>query len=84
MRLVIGARRSDLARLQAQQVAIALKKNNPKIEIEFRFKASLGDLDQDSPLVTMGNKGVFTQDFHADLVNGICDLVVHSWKDLPI
>lgn len=84
MRLVIGARRSDLARLQAQQVAEALKKSLPNLEIEFRFKASLGDLDQDSPLVTMGNKGVFTQDFHKDLLNGDCDLVVHSWKDLPV
>src|SRR6185312_5615478 len=29
-------------------------------------------------------KGVFTEDFYSDLVSGQCDLVVHSWKDLPI
>ncbi|MGE0762934.1 MAG: hydroxymethylbilane synthase [Bdellovibrionales bacterium] len=84
MRLKIAARRSDLARLQAHQVAQALNQIEPSLQMEFQFKASLGDLDQDSPLVTMGDKGVFTRDFHADLVNGITDLVVHSWKDLPV
>ncbi len=83
MRLTIAARQSDLARLQAQSVARELKKAHPHLEIEFQFRASLGDLNQTDPLWKMPEKGVFTEDFLNDLISGTVDLVVHSWKDLP-
>lgn len=83
MRLRVAARSSDLARLQAYQVARAIKIFNPQVEIEYAFKASLGDQNLDVPLASMESKGVFTQDFYEDLLNGKFDLVVHSWKDLP-
>lgn len=84
MRLIIGSRKSDLARCQAYSVASAIRSILPNANIEFLFKSSAGDLDQDSLLTQMGDKGVFTQDFKQDLYEGRCDLVVHSWKDLPI
>ncbi|HEX4924921.1 MAG TPA: hydroxymethylbilane synthase, partial [Bdellovibrionales bacterium] len=84
MRLKIAARKSDLARLQAFLVGDALKAAHPKIHVSYEFRASLGDLNQNDPLWKMPEKGVFTQDFYDDLVNGKCDMVVHSWKDLPI
>jgi hydroxymethylbilane synthase len=84
MRLKIGARRSDLARLQAYQVGSALKSLYPQIEIIYQFKSSLGDLNQENPLWKMPEKGVFTEDFKKDLLDGTCDLVVHSFKDLPV
>src|SRR5437868_7218624 len=31
----------------------------------------------------MPEKGVFTEDFVQDLLDGKTDMVVHSWKDLP-
>lgn len=83
MRLVIGARRSDLARWQAHMVAQALRKARAGLEIEFLFKASLGDLNPDRSL-TEFDKGAFTSDLVQDLNKGNCDLVVHSWKDLPV
>lgn len=83
MRIKIGSRSSDLARLQAQTVAGEIKKKYPEIEIEFDFKVSLGDKNLNDPLWKMPEKGVFTEDFVADLLNGNVDLVVHSWKDLP-
>ncbi len=96
MRIKIAARQSDLARLQAQTVGRALLRLNDshatapatenqikKIEVEFQFRASLGDLNLTDPLWKMPEKGVFTEDFLADLIEGQCDLVVHSWKDLP-
>ncbi len=83
MRLKIASRRSDLARLQAHLVASALRKVRPEIEIEFNFKASVGDLNPDRSLMDFA-KGAFTSDFVADLLSGSCDMVVHSWKDLPI
>ncbi len=84
MRLRVASRKSDLARWQAVQVARCLEKHAARPSIEFIFKASLGDLNQDVPLDSMGTKGVFTEDFYEDLKTGQCDIVVHSWKDLPV
>jgi hydroxymethylbilane synthase len=83
MRIKIAARSSDLARLQAQTVGQALLASKQVSEVEFNFRASLGDLNQHDPLWKMPEKGVFTEDFLSDLESGACDLVVHSWKDLP-
>lgn len=79
--LRISARKSDLARLQAYRVGEALKTN--KIDVNYSFRESLGDINQQDPLWKMPEKGVFTQDFLRDLVEETADLIVHSWKDLP-
>jgi hydroxymethylbilane synthase len=84
MKLRIGARRSHLARAQAYYVAEIIKNKFSNIEIEFLFKKSLGDINLQDPLWKMPEKGVFTKDLTQDLEKGECDLVVHSWKDLPI
>ncbi|WII72432.1 hydroxymethylbilane synthase [Bdellovibrio sp. 22V] len=83
MRLKISARKSDLARLQAYMVGDALQKKHPHLEIEFRFKESLGDKNLTDPLWKIPEKGVFTEDFYGELLRGETDMVVHSWKDLP-
>lgn len=84
MRLKLASRKSDLARWQAHVVARALKCLPAAPEIEFQFKSSFGDQNLDIPLAGMGARGVFTEDFYEDLREGRCDLVVHSWKDLPV
>lgn len=83
MRLRISARKSDLARLQAYQVGEALQKKIPGTEIQYNFRESLGDKNLNDPLWRMPEKGVFTEDFVQDLLDGKTDMVVHSWKDLP-
>jgi hydroxymethylbilane synthase len=82
MRLRISARQSDLARLQAYRVGEALAKSGGH-QIEYNFRASLGDINQHDPLWKMPEKGVFTEDFLRDLIEGTAEMVVHSWKDLP-
>ena len=84
MRLVLAARRSDLARIQAFQVGRTLQKLNAQIQIEYSFHESLGDKNQNDPLWQMPEKGVFTQDLREGLLAGRYDLAVHSWKDLAI
>lgn len=84
MRVTIGSRRSDLARIQAYQVGEALHAAHPQIEISYSFHESLGDKNLNDPLWKMPEKGVFTQDFREGLLGGDFDLVVHSWKDLAI
>jgi len=82
--LKIASRKSALARLQSYKVADAIKKKYPLIEIEFQFSESLGDKNLNDPLWKMPEKGVFTSDFTEGLIQKKYDLVVHSWKDLPI
>lgn len=83
-RIRIAARQSDLARLQAWDVGSRLVEKFPGLEIEYSFRASLGDQNASDPLWKMPEKGVFTEDFVKDLQEHKVDLVVHSWKDLPI
>lgn len=84
MLVKIAARQSDLARLQAYEVGQALQNASPGLKIEYSFRSSLGDQRADDPLWKMPEKGVFTEDFVADILSGRVDLVVHSWKDLPV
>lgn len=84
VRLKLGSRSSDLAKIQAHLVANALIKKHPNLEIEFNFRESLGDKNLNDPLWKMPEKGVFTADFYSDLCNEKLDFIVHSWKDLPI
>jgi hydroxymethylbilane synthase len=81
MKVRIAARRSDLARLQAYRVGEALHSRGH--EVDYLFKESLGDKNQNDPLWKLPERGVFTEDFVSDLHEGRADLVVHSWKDLP-
>lgn len=83
-KLKISARKSDLARLQAYAVGDAIQKHFKELDIEYSFRESLGDKNLENPLWKMPEKGVFTQDFKEDLIQGRTDLVVHSWKDIPI
>lgn len=82
--LVIGARQSDLARLQAYEVGESLLRENPGLSLKYHFRQSLGDRNQENPLWEIPEKGVFTGDFRESLIKGECDLVVHSWKDIPL
>lgn len=84
MRLTIAARQSHLARHQAFEVAEALQKTHPALQIEFHFRESLGDKHLQDPLWKMPERGVFTEDFVDGLLQREFDMVVHSWKDLPV
>jgi hydroxymethylbilane synthase len=83
MRLIIASRKSDLARIQAQNVARLLKESNNELEIIHEYTSSFGDQNPDIPLWQMPEKGAFTEDFREKLESGKVDMVVHSWKDLP-
>ena len=76
MRLVLAARRSELARIQAFQVGRTLQNAHPQISIEYSFHESLGDKNQNDPLWQMPEKGVFTQDLREGLLAGRHDLAV--------
>ena len=80
----ILSRASSLARLQTALVERALRESHPDLDIETLTRTSAGDQDQTSPLWKLPNKGAFTADLSESLIAGDADIVVHSFKDLPI
>lgn len=84
MRLTLLSRASDLARLQAEMVAAAIRRARPGVEVALVTRQSAGDIDGVTPLAAFADKGAFTTDLSDALRTGAADLVVHSWKDLPL
>ncbi|KAF4708106.1 hypothetical protein FOZ63_012169 [Perkinsus olseni] len=81
--LHIGSRRSDLARLQTLMVAELLEQEMG-VRVECHYKEAPGDTNLKDPLWKMPETGVFTSFLRDGLLEGSFDLVVHSWKDLPL
>lgn len=83
MRIVIGSRGSKLALAQSEEVRQALLKTDPTLQIEIKVISTRGDQILDRPLAMIGEKGLFTQEIEAGLIDGTIDLAVHSMKDMP-
>lgn len=81
--IVIGSRDSDLAMWQARWVAEALRLAHPEIEFRITGMKTKGDHILDVALAKIGDKGLFTKELEAALLEGTIDLAVHSMKDLP-
>ncbi len=78
--LRLGTRASLLARTQATSVADALRARG--VEVEMVPMTSQGDTSRAS-LASLGGTGVFAAALREALLAGECDIVVHSYKDLP-
>ncbi|MCP4404859.1 MAG: hydroxymethylbilane synthase [bacterium] len=83
-KLIAGTRGSNLARTQTQTVIDLLRKTSPKLEIETRIVKTKGDHIQDTPLIQIGGKGLFTKELEVSLAKREIDFAVHSLKDLPV
>lgn len=81
--IVVGSRKSMLAKLQAFEVGLAIKKILPDISIEYKTIDSDGDNDQQKNLTSFSSTGIFTKTVTSQLTNKKIDCAVHSWKDLP-
>lgn len=80
----IGSRKSPLALAQTRLFMERFAVTYPQVEITLVPVESTGDLDLQSPLWKFENKGAFTSDLTRMLEAGEIDVVVHSWKDLPV
>ena len=79
---VIGSRGSDLALWQANFVKAALESNFPENKFEIKIIHTTGDEVVDVALSKIGDKGLFTRQIEAALLDGSIDFAVHSLKDL--
>ncbi len=79
---VIGTRGSDLALWQAAFVKDELQRSFPERVFAIRIIRTTGDKIVDVALSKIGDKGLFTREIEAELLNGSIDFAVHSLKDL--
>lgn len=82
--LNIGSRESKLAVVQAETVRAALAGLHPDMTFEIRTYKTTGDVILDRTLDQVGGKGLFTKELEAALLRGDVDLLVHSFKDVPM
>lgn len=82
--LRIGTRASPLAMWQARWAKAALEKaHGDAVEVRIVEVDSAGDIDLQTPLVQMGEVGIFTKTLERELLEGRIELAVHSLKDVP-
>ncbi|MEN0001050.1 MAG: hydroxymethylbilane synthase [Pseudomonadota bacterium] len=81
----IATRGSPLALAQAHEVRDRLMKAHDLAgeDVEIVVISTSGDRILDRPLAEVGGKGLFTQELEEQLLDGRCDIAVHSSKDMP-
>lgn len=75
----VAARGSKLSRAQVEEVAALY----PSFLFEVTYVETHGDKDRQSSLRTMDKSDFFTREVDELVLKGMCDLSVHSAKDLP-
>ncbi|MBM3192244.1 MAG: hydroxymethylbilane synthase [Chlamydiae bacterium] len=79
----VAARDSKLSRMQVQEVLCEFKAFYPTAVFLPHFVKTVGDLDHKMSLLLLGKTDFFTKEVDALVVQGICDVGIHSAKDLP-
>jgi hydroxymethylbilane synthase len=79
----IGSRGSPLALVQAEWVRDRVAERHPDLRVEIEIITTKGDKLLDAPLAKLGDKGLFTKELEAALLDGRIDVAVHSAKDMP-
>ena len=81
--LILSSRKSFLARIQTRIASEKIKKYFSGI-IQFDYSNSLGDTDHSKKAWENHGFGIFTNTLSKKLINKEVDVVVHSFKDLPV
>ena len=81
--LRIGSRGSALALAQSEWVRDRLAALHPGLRVEIEVIHTKGDRILDAPLAKIGDKGLFTKELEAAILDGRVDVAVHSAKDMP-
>jgi hydroxymethylbilane synthase len=81
--VTIGSRGSRLALTQSRWVAAALEAAHPGLRVDIVEIKTTGDRNLGASLSELGGKGAFTKELEDAMLEGKCDIAVHSLKDLP-
>jgi hydroxymethylbilane synthase len=83
VKLRLASRGSKLALWQAQHCQRLLQSLHHDIAVEIKVLRTTGDRITDVPLAMIGEKGLFTKEVDAAVLDGRADCAVHSFKDVP-
>ncbi|MBT3197436.1 MAG: hydroxymethylbilane synthase, partial [Gammaproteobacteria bacterium] len=83
-KLRIATRKSPLALWQAEYVKERLQTIHSGLEVELVTMSTRGDKILDTPLAKIGGKGLFVKELETRMLEGDCDIAVHSMKDVPM
>lgn len=81
--LKISSRESFLAKIQTK-IAIQKIRTQFKGKIAIKYSSSIGDKDNSSKAWEKHGFGIFTNSLTQELVSKNVNIVVHSFKDLPV
>ncbi len=81
--LIAGSRDSLLALTQTEFVMARLREQKPELELSLKTFKTQGDLNLESSLSSIGDKGLFVKELEVALLKGEIDFAVHSMKDMP-
>lgn len=79
----IGSRASRLARAQVAEITHEIRRHHPLLHLLPTWVQTTGDLDQSTSLRSLGKTDFFTREIDMLVLDRICDVGVHSAKDLP-
>ena len=82
--LRIATRQSALALWQAEHAAALLRQRHPGLIVELLPMTTRGDRILDRPLADIGGKGLFLKELEVAMQEGLADIAVHSFKDVPM
>lgn len=83
MKLRLGSRGSTLALWQAHHVQRVLQSLQHDTGVDIAVLHTTGDRIADVPLARIGEKGLFTKEVDAAVLDGRVHCAVHSFKDVP-
>ena len=84
LKIKILSRSSFLAKIQTQMAINAISNKNKNTKIEVVYSDTIGDQDMSSHAWEKHGFGIFTNSLSQQLVKKNVDLIVHSFKDLPV
>lgn len=83
MQIKVAARGSKLSRVQVKEVMQELMSLGKDCIFDEMFVETMGDLDQQTSLMQMDKTNFFTKEVDELVLSGMCDVGIHSAKDLP-
>lgn len=81
--ITLGARASKLSVKQIEEVVDAMRYYYPYLQFSCRTCQTKGDKDQQTSLRDLEKTDFFTQELDRWVLEGFCQIAVHSAKDLP-
>lgn len=81
--IVVGARSSPLSQVQVDEIYCLLQNHHPDVVFVKKWFETQGDLDQSVSLSALEKTDFFTKEIDEAVLQGLCDVGIHSAKDLP-